>query len=56
MIVGKERGRKARRSRALRVPFQTREATAFPLVTLNAAAAWYTFTAFSSAVETLHLL
>jgi hypothetical protein len=28
----------------------------FPDITLIAAAAWYSFTAFSSAVETLHLL
>jgi hypothetical protein len=31
-------------------------AGSFPEITLNAAAAWYSFTALSSAVETLHLL
>jgi hypothetical protein len=54
-LCGKKEAEK-RTVAPLRVSFQTREATVFPPVTLNAAAAWYSFTAFSSAVETLHLL
>jgi hypothetical protein len=55
-VLPERKRQKYAKARCLRVPFQTREAMSFPLITLIAAAAWYSFTAFSSAVETLHLL
>jgi len=44
MFVRKERGRNARKSRRLRVSFQTREAIPFPEITLIATVTWYSVT------------
>jgi hypothetical protein len=63
LCKGKKEAKNAVHTRCLQVSFQAREARAFPPSTLTlwqakpakviAAAAWYSFTAFSSAVETL---
>jgi hypothetical protein len=54
MFVRKERGRNTREARRLRVPFQTREAMAFPHIALSPLLPGMPLR--RAAVETLHLL